>query len=121
MMEDVVFAGLGSGYLVYMLMYSDAAPGWWKRWQGWWEATKLGFIWKGKPFSCSLCMSFWVGLLATIVLETRFWIVFFWVDPQDWFYEVYLQVARFGLHALAVVAISFAFTLLLDRLSITFV
>lgn len=121
MMEDVVFAGLGTGYLVYLLTFSDAAPVWWKRWQFWWLHTKLGNAWSGKPFACSICMSFWLGLLFTIVLETRSWFVFLWIDPQDWIYEVYLQVARFGLHVFAVTAIAFILTLLMDRLSITFI
>jgi len=62
-MEIVLLAGLATGFVVHLLVDSGAAPAWWYRFVTWWAKH----FFKGKPFTCALCMSFWVSLLFLLL------------------------------------------------------
>lgn len=50
----VAIVGLMTAFWVNLFVRSPAAPGWVVRMRDW-----------GKPWSCKLCMSFWIGLAFT--------------------------------------------------------
>jgi hypothetical protein len=63
---EVALAGLAAGYLAYLLAVSDARPHWYKMWQYVWAIKVAPRGWEGKPFSCLVCMSFWLSALAML-------------------------------------------------------
>lgn len=49
-----------------IVVYIVDLSGWtdtWKRWLGLWLGVKVGRV---RPFDCSLCLTFWVGIVALV-------------------------------------------------------
>ena len=62
---NILIAGLSAGYLVYVLTVSHARPDWWAHFQNWWRTVAAPAAWNGKPFTCAVCMSFWMAGLTS--------------------------------------------------------
>ncbi len=69
---NILLAGLGAGYLTYLLTISHARPECWANLQQWWKRTGPA-AWDGKPITCMVCMSMWTSLplLALLWLGAR--------------------------------------------------
>lgn len=123
MIESTIKAGLAAGFLSYLLTQSDAAPKWWKLFQLWWFDHGL---WKGKPFSCMLCMSFWCAFMFTVpgyVISTFYYKVISCptceVGQQS--FEMWYSLAYVVTDTLAAACIAVLVGYLIDKLSITIV
>jgi hypothetical protein len=113
-MNDATLIGLAVGFLTYWLVQSDAKLGWWIRFQTWWS-NKVPASWNGKPFTCPLCMSFWLSFVIYTYRTLVGYIGAPYGDMQLWLWTAGTTVS----YLFASSAISLLFVMLMDKLSIT--
>jgi hypothetical protein len=72
-MFDITFVaivGLAAGFISYLVVDSSAMPKWWYKFIDWWkEKSPWG---SAKPFTCSLCMSFWVSVVLIAISKSSY-------------------------------------------------
>ena len=66
MLESVVIAGVASGFAVYLLRENGPMPIWWSNFIRW--LANHGVM-GGKPFTCSVCMSFWISAFIVVAFQ----------------------------------------------------
>lgn len=116
-LENVFVVGLAAGYITYLVVDSSSMPQWWYRFRDWWrDKFFIGKAFHGKPFTCNLCMSFWVSV--ALILIQCLWII---GDPQILLTLTFRGLVYDIVFAFACAGVAYLVDRLLDRLNTTII